>query len=47
MNYFDGNLKIVGTRPVRFEDGVLQTIPGEGLAADAVLSLPKLEGRRL
>ena len=32
---------------VRFEDGHLVTAPGEPFAVDAVVSLPKLEGRRI
>lgn len=36
-----------GTHPVRFEDGRLRIVPGGQLAVDAVVSLPKLEGRRI
>ena len=36
-----------GVHPVRFEDGHLVTAPGEPFAVDAVVSLPKLEGRRI
>lgn len=36
-----------GTRPVRFEGGVLETVPGPGLEVDAAVSLPRLEGRRI
>lgn len=38
---------VVGTHPVRFEDGSLQVVPGGHLEFDAVVSLPKLEGRRI
>ena len=36
-----------GTHPVRFEDGHLTIVPGERFDVDAVVSLPKLEGRRI
>lgn len=36
-----------GTHPVRFEDGHLRVAPGGEVAADAVISLPRLEGRRI
>lgn len=36
-----------GTHPVRFEDGRLTIVPGERFDVDAVVSLPKLEGRRI
>ncbi|MGZ4332784.1 MAG: NAD(P)/FAD-dependent oxidoreductase [Gaiellaceae bacterium] len=35
------------TSPVAFEDGVLRSADGSGVAADAVVALPKLEGPRL
>lgn len=38
---------ISGTHPVRFEDGHLITVPGDHLDFDVVVSLPKLEGRRI
>ncbi len=38
---------VAGTHPVRFEDGLLVTAPGDDLDFDAVVSLPKLEGRRI
>lgn len=38
---------ITGTHPVRFENGSLQVVPGGHLDFDAVVSLPKLEGRRI
>jgi sulfide:quinone oxidoreductase len=36
-----------GTHPVRFEEGLLQTVPAGPLPFDKVVSLPKLEGRRI
>lgn len=36
-----------GTHPVRFENGRLITVPGDHFDVDAVVSLPKLEGRRI
>jgi sulfide:quinone oxidoreductase len=36
-----------GRHPVRFEDGRLVTVPGDHFDVDAVVSLPKLEGRRI
>jgi sulfide:quinone oxidoreductase len=33
--------------PVSFENGVLTIVPGDSLEADAVISLPRLEGRHL
>ncbi|HVX32342.1 MAG TPA: FAD-dependent oxidoreductase [Solirubrobacterales bacterium] len=38
---------LTGAHPVRFEDGFLQTVPGGRLPFDNVISLPKLEGRRI
>jgi sulfide:quinone oxidoreductase len=38
---------VTGTHPVRFRDGRLQTVPGEALSFDAVVSLPRLEGRAI
>jgi sulfide:quinone oxidoreductase len=38
---------IAGAHPVKFEDRRLQIAPGEDVAADAVVSLPRLEGRRI
>ena len=38
---------IAGVHPIRFEDGVLETAPGPGREFDKVVSLPKLEGRRI
>ncbi|HEU4599136.1 MAG TPA: FAD-dependent oxidoreductase [Solirubrobacterales bacterium] len=38
---------ITGTHPVKFEGGTLSIVPGEGLEADAVVSLPRLEGRHI
>jgi sulfide:quinone oxidoreductase len=36
---------VTGTHPVRFEDGRLQTVPGEALRFDEVISVPRLQGR--
>lgn len=36
-----------GTHPVKYENGVLAVVPGEEIEADAVVSLPRLEGRRI
>ena len=38
---------ITGTHPVKFENGVLSIVPGEDIEADAVISLPRLAGRRI
>jgi sulfide:quinone oxidoreductase len=38
---------VVGAHPVRFEAGRLQIAPGEEIEADAVISLPRLEGRQI
>jgi sulfide:quinone oxidoreductase len=38
---------IAGTHPVKFENGALSIAPGEDLEADAVVSLPRLEGRQI
>ena len=38
---------ITGAHPVKFEDGLLQIAPGAPVAADAVISLPRIEGRRV
>jgi sulfide:quinone oxidoreductase len=38
---------ITGTHPVKYEHGALAIVPGEELEADAVVSLPRLEGRRI
>jgi sulfide:quinone oxidoreductase len=38
---------VTGTHPVKFEDGRLSVAPGESIEADAVVSLPRLEGRRI
>ena len=38
---------VAGTHPVSFEAGRLRIAPGEEIAADAVISLPRLEGRRI
>ena len=38
---------ITGAHPVRFQDGVLQIAPGDPIEADAVISTPRIEGRRI
>ena len=38
---------VAGAHPVAFEDGRLRVAPGKGIEADAVISLPRLEGRRV
>ncbi len=38
---------VTGTMPIHFEDGVLSCSPRAGIEADAVLSLPRMEGRRI
>lgn len=38
---------IAGAHPVEFEQGRLRIAPGEDVGADAVISLPRLEGRRI
>ncbi|HEU5062234.1 MAG TPA: FAD-dependent oxidoreductase [Solirubrobacterales bacterium] len=38
---------VTRTHPVRFEDGRLKTVPERDLEFDSVVSLPRLEGRRI
>lgn len=38
---------ITGTHPVKYESGRLAVVPGEEIEADAVVSLPRLEGRHI
>jgi sulfide:quinone oxidoreductase len=38
---------VTGTHPVRFDHGRLHVAPGEEIGADATISLPRLEGRRV
>ncbi len=38
---------VTGARPVAYEGGRLRITPGEAVEADAVLSLPRIEGRRI
>ena len=38
---------IAGAHPVKYEDGLLSIVPGEPIEADAVVSLPRLEGRHV
>jgi sulfide:quinone oxidoreductase len=44
----DRGIEVVcGAHPVKFEGGHLKIAPGEEIEADAVISLPRLEGRRI
>ena len=38
---------IAGTHPIKFEDARLRIAPGEEIDADAVITLPRLEGGRI
>jgi sulfide:quinone oxidoreductase len=38
---------VAGTHPVRYVDGLLETVPHGRIGFDAVISLPRLEGRRI
>jgi sulfide:quinone oxidoreductase len=38
---------LTGTHPVEFEGGALAVVPGSEIEADAVISLPRLEGRQI
>jgi sulfide:quinone oxidoreductase len=38
---------VTGAMPIHFEDGVLSCSPRQGIEADAVLTLPRMEGRRI
>ncbi|HET8813771.1 MAG TPA: FAD-dependent oxidoreductase [Solirubrobacterales bacterium] len=38
---------IAGAHPVKYEKGALAIVPGDELEADAVVSLPRLEGRHI
>jgi sulfide:quinone oxidoreductase len=38
---------IAGTHPVKYENGMLSIVPGDAIEADAVISLPRLEGRHI
>jgi sulfide:quinone oxidoreductase len=38
---------LTGTHPVKYEQGALSIVPGDAVEADAVISLPRLEGRRV
>lgn len=38
---------LTGTHPVKYEHGALAVVPGEPIEADAVVSLPRLEGRHV
>jgi len=42
------NIEVVtGTHPVKYEHGALAIVPGEEIEADAVVSLPRIEGRHI
>jgi sulfide:quinone oxidoreductase len=44
----DNKIEVVtGSHPVKFERGALSVVPGGAIEADAVVSLPRLEGRRI
>jgi sulfide:quinone oxidoreductase len=44
----DHGIEVVcGTHPVAYEDGALTVVPGDEIEADAVVSLPRLEGRHV
>lgn len=44
----DNGIEVVtGAHPVSYEHGALSIVPGEPIEADAVVSLPRLEGRRI
>jgi sulfide:quinone oxidoreductase len=38
---------LTGAHPVKYERGALEIVPGESVEADAAISLPRLEGRRI
>lgn len=38
---------LTGTYPVKVDDGLLHITPGHAVAADAVISTPRIEGRRI
>ena len=38
---------VTGAHPVRFDSGRLRVAPGEAIEADAVITLPRFEGRRI
>jgi sulfide:quinone oxidoreductase len=38
---------VMGAHPIEFEDGLLHVTPGGSIEADAVISAPQLEGRRI
>jgi sulfide:quinone oxidoreductase len=38
---------LTGTHPVKYEEGALAVVPGEPIETDAVVSLPRLEGRHI
>jgi len=38
---------VTGTTPVKYEHGQLSIVPGDEIEADAVIALPRLEGRQI
>jgi len=38
---------VTSAHPVKFADGLLQVSPGDPIAADAVISAPRIEGRKI
>lgn len=38
---------ITGTHPVKYEEGLLSIVPGNEIEVDAVIALPRLEGRHI
>ena len=38
---------VTARRPLKYEGGRLHTVPGEEIEADAVISMPRLQGRRI
>jgi sulfide:quinone oxidoreductase len=45
---FEAHVEVIaGARPVEFEAGCLRVAGGEDVEADAVLTLPRMEGRRI
>jgi len=44
----DSGIEVLcGVHPVKYEHGALAVVPGEEIEADAVVSLPRLEGRQI
>jgi len=38
---------VTGAHPVKYENGLLSLVPGRDMEADAVISLPRLQGRQI